>query len=97
LRVDLSFSDPDVVLPDGKSFASRLGARDLLVVFEPAVRGAFGIDVTQIALPNHWARGIDATADLAPAVSDVADGALRFTIQGVAFEYGARGLGRSRQ
>jgi CRISPR-associated endonuclease/helicase Cas3 len=92
LPFDLSFADPRVVFPNDERLGSRLGARDLLVVFDPPVAGPFGAPISQIALPDHWARGIDPTAEMTPTVLSTAEPRLLFSIQGSDFIYDCMGL-----
>ncbi|MFV0281576.1 MAG: hypothetical protein ACK5JM_12555 [Rhodoblastus sp.] len=94
LRYDAGFDDLNdaAVFPKDENFSSRLGARDLLVVFDPPVAGPFGGQITQIAIPDYWTRGIDLTEDFRPTVISQENGMTIFRIQIRNFVYDRLGL-----
>ncbi|MDE2578085.1 MAG: CRISPR-associated helicase Cas3' [Hyphomicrobiales bacterium] len=94
LRYDLHFDDPDVAFPDDETVSSRLGARDLLVVFAQPIHGPFGAPISQISIPDFWAKGIDPSADLTPLVIAARDTGLKFSVQQCEFRYDATGLSK---
>ncbi len=85
---DLEFPDDD------KALATRLGARDRLVVLPGAMTGPFGTEVQQLTLRHHQTPGLAADVD-ATAVRPLADEpGLRFTLGTLHFRYGRMGLER---
>jgi CRISPR-associated endonuclease/helicase Cas3 len=94
LRFDKHFDDPDVVFPVDETFGSRLGARDLLAVFEPPVPGPFGAPIRQIAIPDFWAKDIDASGDLTPLDVHATANKVEFMLQSTLFIYSREGLSK---
>jgi CRISPR-associated endonuclease/helicase Cas3 len=92
LRFDAAFDDQQVIFPDDERVSSRLGARDLLIVLDPPAPGPFGASVSQIAIPEYWARGIDPDGGLAPHAMETTADSLRFNVQAHVFSYTSMGL-----
>jgi CRISPR-associated endonuclease/helicase Cas3 len=95
LQTHLSFSDPAVLFKSDQDIGTRLGVRDLAVRFAQPVRGPFGGDVQHIAIPGHWAEGIDASGELSPRVDNCDWGLFEFTLQSRSFSYSRSGLQRA--
>ena len=97
LPFDLPFCDSRVLFPQDERLGSRLGARDLLATFEPPVVGPFGEAITTIAIPDHWAKGIDPAGDMRARVIQQDGTAMQIAVQGAAFFYDTCGLNRNAQ
>lgn len=86
--LDLDFPEDEVAM------ATRLGARDRLVVLPQAMEGPFGTLVQQLTLRHHQTPGLDAGVE-ASNVMSLADGpGFRFTLGPLVFRYGRMGLER---
>jgi hypothetical protein len=92
LETSIAFHDPRIVFPAGEFFATRLGARDLLVHFAEPALGPFGREVSNFTLAVYWLRGLDLSADVTPLLTERFEGGFLFTVQGRDFRYDAKGL-----
>lgn len=97
LPFDLPLCDPKVLFPQDERLGSRLGARDLLATFEPAIVGPFGEAITTIAIPDHWAKGIDPAGEMRARLVQQSGGAMRIVVQGATFLYDHCGLSNDAQ
>ncbi|SAK61210.1 CRISPR-associated endonuclease/helicase Cas3 [Caballeronia pedi] len=81
-----------LAFPDGEErVATRLGAADRLVEFDPPERGPFGTDVHQIAIRHHMLpRGLD--ADAKPASIVRFDGGFEFGLGTARYSYSRFGI-----
>jgi CRISPR-associated endonuclease/helicase Cas3 len=77
---------------DEEKIRTRLGGEGVRLEFAP-VEGPFGQLVGSFTLPEHWSRGIDASAPVAEAV----EGGLRISAgDGARFIYDRRGLSKEK-
>jgi CRISPR-associated endonuclease/helicase Cas3 len=105
LRVDVVWTDPDIVFPKDENFFTRLGLRDLTLTFDGAgPMGPFGRRVKHLAVPDYWLRArnnmesdVDPGGDVAPRNIVESSAGFTFTVQGRSFVYTATGLDRSIQ
>ena len=79
--------------PDER-LATRLGAADRLVTFDPPHMGPFGVAVTRLRLPAFLAKGIGEDADPQGVMED--SGELSFRLGEVVFSYNRYGLRRNK-
>lgn len=77
--------------PREERVATRLGLGARVIALPAPVVGPFGIRLTALPLPEHFARGL--TADMPEAV-ECAEGVIRFQVEGRAFRYSRFGLER---
>jgi CRISPR-associated endonuclease/helicase Cas3 len=92
LALDLATPFRDLVFPDlSEEVATRLGAADLLVDFDPPLRGPFGADVTRLRIPHWLARGVGPND--APEVLASDDDGACFRLGGRTYRYGQWVLG----
>lgn len=96
----LPFDDAfgDVCFPDGsEKIATRLGAADLLVEFDPPRPGPFGQDVKQLALRHFLAPDVSKADAIPCEVEDLPGrGGFEFTLGGGRYRYSRLGLERLR-
>ena len=91
LALDLSTPFRDLHFPDiDEIVATRLGAKDLLVDFDPPLAGPFGDPVERLRIPRWMARGVTAEDEPALLTRD-ADGA-HFRLATKTYAYGRWGL-----
>ena len=88
LRRDLPFNEFRI----NENWATRLGAKDLLVSFAPGAPGPFGAPVTTIRVPRFLAP--DATGDDLPELVDSDARSFSFRIGTVVLRYDRFGLRR---
>ncbi|WP_244173459.1 CRISPR-associated helicase Cas3' [Caballeronia temeraria] len=90
LPFDAGFDE--LVFPDGEErIATRLGAADRLVAFEPPERGPFGTDVHEIAIRFHLLpNGLDADAKPVSIVRH--DGGFEFSLGAARYSYSRFGI-----
>ncbi|SAL78708.1 CRISPR-associated endonuclease/helicase Cas3 [Caballeronia peredens] len=90
LPYDTQFAS--LAFPDGEErVATRLGATDRLVEFNPPERGPFGTDVHQIAIRHHMQpRGLDANAQPSEIVRH--EGGFEFGLGVARFSYSRFGI-----
>lgn len=79
-------------IPDDEPWATRLGARDLLVALPEAILGPFGEPVATLRIP-HFLAG-DAAAEATPEVLESGAGGLLFRLGAVTLRYDRFGLRR---
>ena len=88
--LDLATPFRDLTFPNDEAIGTRLGARDLLVDFEPALPGPFGHAVHRLAIPHWMARGI--TAQDCPEPLGAQEDGEAFALGERRFLYGRWGL-----
>ena len=94
LEIDKPFAaDGDMAFPKEHKVATRLGAEDHLVEFDPPLTGPFGVLVRHLPLgPHLWPKGVD--KDTLPSHAVALDGGIEFDIGPAQFRYGPLGLER---
>ncbi|BBP97839.1 CRISPR-associated helicase/endonuclease Cas3 [Burkholderia sp. SFA1] len=75
--------------------ATRLGAKDRLIRFDPPVRGPFGIDVREIAMRHHMLPD-DLDPDAAPSDIALCHDGFAFSLGGARFTYDRFGVRKRR-
>jgi hypothetical protein len=80
---------------DDERFATRLGARDLIVTLPGGVNGPFGTPIRSISIPSFWLGSIQLGEDISPQIVSVHGDGLRFAVQQEQFTYDRFGLRRS--
>jgi CRISPR-associated endonuclease/helicase Cas3 len=95
-RIKWHVAFPELAFPEaGEMVATRLGARDLGVVFRgKGPVGPFCTAVQSLSIPNHWLNGIDLNASPDPQEVSERDGGFSFRIQTIRFDYSNFGLRR---
>jgi CRISPR-associated endonuclease/helicase Cas3 len=87
----IPFSQPfaELRFPEDERLATRLGAKDLDVVFPAGITGPFGLALESLRIPHHLLGSADGTepSDVTPS-----NGTITFRIGDRAFEYGRLGL-----
>ncbi|SAK77512.1 CRISPR-associated endonuclease/helicase Cas3 [Caballeronia catudaia] len=78
---------------DEERVATRLGAADRLIRFDPPMRGPFGFDVREIAIRHHMLPA-DLDLDVKPSDISLCDGGFEFSLGGARFTYGRFGVER---
>jgi len=76
---------------DEEKIRTRLGGEGVRLEFA-AIEGPFGQTIRSVTLPEHWSRGIDASAPVAEAV----EGGLRIAAGSSRFIYDCRGLSKDK-
>jgi len=103
LRVDIAWTDPDIVFPKDEKFFTRLGLRDLALIFDGAgPMGPFGRRVKHLAVPDYWLTGgnepnVDPLGDVTPRDIIERSSGFTFKLQGRSFVYTSTGLDRGAQ
>jgi len=92
LETDKAFaSDPNMAFPTDHKIASRLGAEDRLIEFEPPLQGPFDIPVRQLPIRAHLLpKGLD--IDARPEGVAAHDGVIEFMLGGRHYRYSRLGL-----
>jgi len=92
LETDKVFaSDPNMAFPTDHKIASRLGAEDRLIEFEPPLQGPFDILVRQLPIRAHLLpNGLD--VDAWPEGIAAHDGVVEFMLGGRQYRYSRLGL-----
>lgn len=81
----------DELIFDGDDrLATRLGAADRLIRFDPALPGPFGQDISTVRLPAHMIEGVSPEAE--PSEIAASDGAITFTLGARHYRYDRFGL-----
>jgi hypothetical protein len=77
--------------PTDMDIATRLGARDRLLIFDPAPTGPFGVPVRQLPM-RHYLAPEDLDPDAQPQDVEQCDGAVEFSLGTTRYRYGRLGL-----
>lgn len=96
LRWDVPFGHQESLFPSdelGRRLATRLGADDRLLRFDPPVAGPFGTTLRVLTIPAFLVEGA-APEDL-PREVTVGDGVVRFTFGKAEYQYDRWGLRRA--
>ena len=78
---------------DEEKIRTRLGGEGLRLEFAAPVEGPFGQRIGSVTLPEHWSRGIDASAP----VAELVDGGVLVRAGEAIFFYDRRGLIKSNR
>lgn len=92
LETDKAFaSEPNMAFPTDHKIASRLGAEDRLVEFEPPLSGPFGIPIRALPIRSHLLpNGLGVEAQPEGIVAQ--DGVIEFMLGGRQYRYSRLGL-----
>lgn len=89
LEIDKPF-DEQQGFPTDLDIATRLGVRDRLLTFDPALIGPFGQPLKHLPVRHFLAQGID--PDAQPTAVSLIEGGILFELDGVRFRYSRVGL-----
>lgn len=88
------FEESDCTLDD-RAVTTRLGLKDAVVHFAPALLGPFGCVIDRMSIPGWMVQGEDFSELDEPIRAEPMDGGFTFSIFGKSFRYGRYGLERS--
>jgi CRISPR-associated endonuclease/helicase Cas3 len=99
LPYGLAFAHQDVQFPEaGEKLATRLGAADRLLVFEPPQPGPFQQQVKDLALRHHQLpEGLSPDAMPVEIAALTGEGGFEFSLAGTRYRYSRIGLARLRR